>query len=195
MAHRQIVALDDADVRNGLAVLIQRLHGGDDIVHVLLRQLAAVDGEADDIADLRLLLRGFEVVLHGVVAKLCRTDAVAADELDGEALTREALRRALVVEEFIHVDVDAMAACGQDDALDTGLIEALRQIFALLDALVEIVEVLALIQTGSQRHDIAAGHAAVGVVAVAGDLLDLELDADIVFDRAVLVEVREVLPE
>ncbi len=83
-----------------------------------------------------------------------------------------------------------MAACGQDDALDTGLVEALRQIFALLDALVEIVEVLALIQTGGQRHDIAAGHAAVGVIAVAGDLLDLELDADIVFDRAILVEVR-----
>ena len=41
-----------------------------------------------------------------------------------------------------------MAACGQDDALDTGLVEALRQIFALLDALVEIVEVLTLIQTG-----------------------------------------------
>ena len=88
-----------------------------------------------------------------------------------------------------------MAACGQDDALDTGLIEALSQIFALLDALVEIVEVLALIQTGGQRHDIAAGHAAVGVIAVAGDLLDLQQYAHIGLHAAVLIEFREVLPE
>ena len=55
-----------------------------------------------------------------------------------------------------------------------------------------VVEVAALVHTDSQRHDVTAGHAAVGVVAVAGDLLDLQQNADVGLDGAVLVEVGSI---
>ena len=58
-----------------------------------------------------------------------------------------------------------------------------------------VVEVAGLIQAHGQSHDVAAAHAAVGVVAVAGDLLDLQQNAHVGLDGAVLVEVGELLPE
>ena len=58
-----------------------------------------------------------------------------------------------------------------------------------------VAEVAGLVQTSCQSHDVAAGHAAVGVVAVAGDLLNLDQNADVGLDGAVLVEVGELLPE
>ena len=59
VTHRQGSDLDDAHVWNGLPVLVQFLNGCDDIVHVLLVQLAAVDSKAQHIAQLFLLPRGF----------------------------------------------------------------------------------------------------------------------------------------
>ena len=58
-----------------------------------------------------------------------------------------------------------------------------------------IGKVAGLVETGGQCHDVPAAHAAVGVVAVAGDLLDLDQHAHVGLDRAVLVEVGELLPE
>ena len=195
MTHRQVVAPDNAHVGDVLAVLVQVGHGGDDVVQVLLGQTAAVDGEADHVADLGLLLGSLEVILHGVVAQLGNADAVAADQLQAEALAGEGLMAALAVEELVHVDVHGVAAGGQHDALDAGLVEALGQVVALGNTLVHVVEVAGLIQANSQSHDVTAGHAAVGVVAVAGDLLHLQQNAHIGLDGAVLVEVGELLPE
>ena len=62
--HGEIAAPDDAHVGDALPVLVERLHGGYDVLEVLLRQAAAVYGEAHDVGQLRLLLRGLEVVLH-----------------------------------------------------------------------------------------------------------------------------------
>ena len=58
-----------------------------------------------------------------------------------------------------------------------------------------IAEVAALVEAAGQSHDVTAGHAAVGVIAVAGDLLDLDEHAHVGLHGAVLVEVRELLPE
>ena len=102
---------------------------------------------------------------------------------------------ALAVEELIHVDVHSVAAGGENDALDAGLVEALCQVLALLHAVMHVAEVAALIEAAGQSHDVTAGHAAVGVVAVAGDLLDLDEHAHIGLHGAVLVEVGELLPE
>ena len=195
MTHRQVVAPDNAHVGDVLAVLVQVGHGGDDVVQVLLGQAAAVDGKADHVADLGLLLGGLQVILHGVVAQLGDTDAVAADQLQAEALAGEGVMAALAVEELVHVDVHGVAAGGQHDALDAGLVEALGQVLALHGAVMLIVEVAGLVEAGGQSHDVTAGHAAVGVVAVAGDLLDLDEHAHVGLDGAVLVEVGELLPE
>ena len=189
------MAPDDAHVGDGLTVLIQGLDSGDNIVQMLLGQAAAVDGETDHVGQLSLLLGSLQVILHGVVAQLGGTDTIAADQLQREALAGKGLVTALAVEELGHVDVHGMAAGGEHDALDTGLVEALSQVLALLHALVQIVEVAGLIQTHGQSHDVAAAHAAVGVVAVAGDLLHLQQNANVGLDGAVLVEVGEVLPE
>ena len=88
-----------------------------------------------------------------------------------------------------------MAAGGQDDALDTVLVEALGQVLALHGAVMLIGKVAGLIEAGGQSHYVTARHAAVGVVAVAGDLLDLDEHAHVGLDGAVLVEVGELLPE
>ena len=101
----------------------------------------------------------------------------------------------LAVEELVHVDIHRVAAGGQNHALDPGLVEALGQILALLHAAVHVTEVAALIQAAGQGHDVPAAHAAVGVVAVAGDLLDLQQHAHVGLDASVLVEVGELLPE
>ncbi len=127
VAHGQIVAPDDAHVGDVLAVLIQLLHCGDDVVQMLLGQTAAVDGKTDHVGQLGLLLRGLQVILHGVVAQLGHADAVAADQLQREALAREGVMTALAVEEFVHVDVHGVAAGGEHNALDAGLIEALAR--------------------------------------------------------------------
>ena len=107
VAHGKGAALDDADVGDGLPVLVEGLHRGDDVIHVLLAELAAVDCEADHVAHLRLLLRRLQVVLHGVVAQLGGADAVAADELYAEPLAGEGVMAPLAVEELVHVDVQA----------------------------------------------------------------------------------------
>ena len=131
MAHREIVAPNDAHVGDGFAVFIQRFDSGDDVVQMFLGETAAVDGKTDDVRQLRLLLRGLEVVFHGVIAQFGNTDAVAADQLEREALAREGLVAALAVEELVHVDVHGVAAGGKNDALDARFVEALREIFAL----------------------------------------------------------------
>ena len=88
-----------------------------------------------------------------------------------------------------------MAAGGQDHTLDPGLVEALGQVLALLHAAVHVAEVAALIEAAGQRHDVPAAHAAVGIVAIAGDLFHLQQHAHVGLDGAVLVEVGELLPE
>ena len=56
VTHREVVAPDDAHVGDGFAVFIQRFDSGDDVVQMLLGETAAVNGETDDIRQLRLLL-------------------------------------------------------------------------------------------------------------------------------------------
>ena len=80
VAHGQVMAPGDAH-----PVLVQLGHGGDDIVQVLLGQAAAVDGKADHVGKFGLLLRSLQIVLHGEVAQLGPSDAVPADQLQGEA--------------------------------------------------------------------------------------------------------------
>ena len=195
VTHGQLVAPDDPHVGDGLAVLIQRLDSGDDVVQVLLGQAAAVDGEAHHVGQLSLLLGSLQVIFHGEVAQLGHADTVAADQLQREAGAGEGGMIALAVEELIHVDVHSVAAGGENDALDASLVEALRQILALLHAVMHIAEVAALVEAAGQSHDVTAGHAAVGVIAVAGDLLDLDEHAHVGLHGAVLVEVGELLPE
>ena len=101
----------------------------------------------------------------------------------------------LPIEKFVHIDVHGMAAGGEHNTLDPRVIKALRQIIALGHPLVHVVEVAAFIQAAGQRHDVPAAHTAVGVIAVAGDLLDLQQYAHIGLHAAVLIEFREVLPE
>ena len=55
MAHRQRAALHDSHVRNGFAVFVESLDCCDYIVHMLAIQLAAVDCEADNVAEFILL--------------------------------------------------------------------------------------------------------------------------------------------
>ena len=153
VTHGQGATLGDSHVGDGLSVLIQGLYGLDDIVHMLLIEHAAVHSETNHVAQLLLLLGGLQIVLHGVVAQLRGTDAVAADQLDGETLTGEGLVTTLVVEELGHVDVNAVAAGRQNNALDTGLVEALCQILALLDTGFLIVEVALLVQACCQCHE------------------------------------------
>ena len=102
---------------------------------------------------------------------------------------------ALAIEELIHIDIDGMAASGQHHAFDAGIVEALSQIVALCHALFHVVEVAAFVHTNSQRHNVTAGHAAIGVVAIAGDLLDLQANAHVHLRGPVFIEVGEVLPE
>ena len=109
VTHRQIVAPDNTHVRNVLTILVQSLDGCDNVVEVLLGQTAAVDCEANYVTYFSLLLRGLQVILHGVVAQLGNTDAVAADQLKAEALTSEGVVAALAVEELVHVDVYSVA--------------------------------------------------------------------------------------
>ena len=56
VTHRQLVAPDNTHVRDGLAILIQRLDCCDNIVQMLLGQAAAVDREADNVRQLSLCL-------------------------------------------------------------------------------------------------------------------------------------------
>ena len=98
MAHREVVAPDDTHVGDGFAVFIQSLDGCDDVVEMLLRETAAVDGEAHDVGQFCLLLRGLEVVFHGIVAQLGDADAVAADQFEREAFARKGLVAALAIE-------------------------------------------------------------------------------------------------
>ena len=173
MTHRKIMAPSDAHIRDALAILIQRLDSSNYIIQVLLSQTAAVDCETNHIRQFSLLLRGFQIIFHGIVAKLGNTDAIAADQLQREALAREGIVAALAVKKLVHVDVHCVSAGRKHNALDAGLIKAFRQVIALGNALMHIVEVTGFIQTDSQRHDVATGHTAIGIVAVAGDLLDL----------------------
>ena len=46
----EVVAPDDTHVGDGFAVFIQSLDGCDDVVEMLLRKAAAVDGEAHDLS-------------------------------------------------------------------------------------------------------------------------------------------------
>ena len=110
VTHRQIVTPNNTHVRNVLTILVQSLNSCDYIVQMLLGQTAAVDCEANYVTYFSLLLRGLQVILHGVVAQLGYTDAVAADQLKAEALTSEGVVAALAVEELIHVDVYSVAA-------------------------------------------------------------------------------------
>lgn len=121
VAHREVVTPDDTHVGDGFAVFIQSLDGCDDIIQMLLRETAAVDGEAHDVCKLCLLLRGLEVVFHGIVAQLGDADAVAADQFEREAFAREGLVAALAVEELIHVDVHSMAPAGRTTPLTPAL--------------------------------------------------------------------------
>ena len=59
VAHGQVVPPGDAHVGDALPVLVALGHGGDDVIQVLPGEAAAVDGEADHVAHLGLLLRGF----------------------------------------------------------------------------------------------------------------------------------------
>ena len=95
----------------------------------------------------------------------------------------------------VALDPACVAACRQDNALNASLVEAFCQIVALCNALVHVVEVAALVQANCQSHDVTAGHAAVGVIAVAGDLLDLQANAHVHLRGPVFIEVGEVLPE
>ena len=195
MTHRQVVAPNNTHVRDVLTILVQSLNSCDYVVEVLLGQTAAVDCEANYVTYFSLLLRSLEVILHGVVAQLGYTDAVAADQLEREAFTSEGVVAALAVEELIHVDVYSVAACRQYNALNAGIVEAFCQVVTLSNTLVHVVEVAGLVQANCQSHDITAGHAAVGIVAVAGDLLNLQQNAYVGNYVAVLVEIGEVLPE
>lgn len=195
VTHRQIVTPNNTHVRNVLTILVQSLNSCDYIVQMLLGQTAAVDCEANYVTYFSLLLRGLQVILHGVVAQLGYTDAVAADQLKAEALTSEGVVAALAVEELIHVDVYSVAACRQYNALNASVVEAFCQVVTLSNTLVHVVEVAGLVQANCQSHDVTAGHAAVGIVAVAGDLLNLQQNANIGLNGAVFVEVGEVLPE
>ena len=102
---------------------------------------------------------------------------------------------ALAVEELIHVDVYSVAACRQYNALNASVVEAFCQVVTLSNTLVHVVKVAGLVQANCQSHDVTAGHAAVGIVAVAGDLLNLQQNANVGLNGAVFVEVGEVLPE
>ena len=186
VTHREVVAPNDTHVRDVLTILVQSLNSCNNVVQMLLGQTAAVDCEANYVADLSLLLRSLQVILHGVVAQLGYTDTVAADQLEREAFTCEGVMTALAVEELIHVDVYSVAACRQYNALDASVIEALCQIVALCNTLVHVVEVAGLVQTNSQSHDITTGHAAVGIVAVAGDLLNLQQNANVGLNGAAI---------
>src|SRR5699024_9972209 len=141
---------DDTHVRDALAILVQRLNSSDNVIQVLLGQAAAVDCEADNVCQLSLLLRGLKVVLHGVVAQLGYTDTIAADQLKAEALASEGVVAALAVEELVHVDVYSVTACRQDNALNASPVEALCQVVALCNALVQVIEVAALVQANCQ---------------------------------------------
>src|SRR5699024_3150621 len=101
----------------------------------------------------------------------------------------------LAIKELIHIDVHAVSASGQDHAFNSSLIETLGKIFTLLHTLIQIIEIQALIKADSQSHDVPAGHSAVGVIAIAGNLLDFQLDTNIVRDAAVIVKVRNVFPK
>ncbi len=57
-----------------------------------------------------------------------------ADQLQREAGAGEGGMIALAVEELVHVDVHGVAAGGQNDALDAGLVEALCQVVTLQHA-------------------------------------------------------------
>ena len=46
VAHREVVPPDDTHVGDGFAVFIQSLDGCDDVIQMLLRETAAVDGKA-----------------------------------------------------------------------------------------------------------------------------------------------------
>ena len=52
VAHREVVAPDDTHIGDGFAVFIQSLDGCDDVVEMLLRKAAAINGEADDVGQL-----------------------------------------------------------------------------------------------------------------------------------------------
>lgn len=145
VAHREVVSPSDTHIGDALPVLIERLYRRYHIVQMLPTELATVYGKADHVAKLLLLLRGLEVVLHGVVTQFRNPDAIAPDELHGEALTGEALMVALAVKKLRHVDVDPVAPGGEDHATDAGLVEALGQILTLLDAGLLVVEITSLI--------------------------------------------------
>ena len=100
---------------------------------MLLAELTAIDGKANHITQLLLLLWGFQIILHGIVAQFRGTDTITADEFDGEALTGKGLVPPLVVEKLGHIDVNTVTAGGQNHALHAGLVEALCKILALFN--------------------------------------------------------------
>ena len=76
--------------------------------------------------------------------------------------------------------------------LNASVVEAFCQVVTLSNTLVHVVKVAGLVQANCQSHDVTAGHAAVGIVAVAGDLLNLQQNANVGLNGAVFVEVGEV---
>ena len=121
VTHRQIVTPNNTHVRNVLTILVQSLNSCDYIVQMLLGQTATVDCEANYVTYFSLLLRGLQVILHGVVAQLGYTDAVAADQLEREAFACEGLVAALAVEELIHVMYTAWPPAGRTTPLTPAL--------------------------------------------------------------------------
>ena len=162
---------------------------------MLSGKLAAVDAEAHDIADFRLLFGRLEIVFHGKISQFRHTDAIAANHLQGKALARKFLVRAFAVKKFIHMDIDGVASGRKNNPLDACLVQTFGEILALAHALVLIIEAALFIESGSQGHNIVTGHAAVRIVAIAGNLFDLDEDTDVCLHAAIRIEVRELPPE
>ena len=88
-----------------------------------------------------------------------------------------------------------MSSGRKDHALDAVFVKTLGQVFALIHPLLQVLNAPALVQSRGQGHDVPAGHSAVRVVAVAGNLLYLQQNSHVRDHVSLRVKVGEILPE
>ncbi len=143
-----------------VAAVIHVLESGRDHIHVVVGVGAAADAETQEVVTGEAVLAGDGITVGEKVTDLAATYAGFEIELHGETLCGELLLGD-AVEHLVGVDEEGVTAHGTLIG-DAVLVELGCEVFNLLDAGLEHIELGVLVKTYGEGGHVAAVHAAVG---------------------------------
>ena len=150
-----------------VTAVVDVLEGGCDHVHVVVGICAAADAEAEEVVSAEAVFARHGITVGEQIADFATADTGLAVKLYGEHLGGKLLLGDLV-EHLVGVDEEGVAADGTL-IRNAVFVELGGEIFHLLDAGLEHVELGVLVEADSESGHVAAVHTAIGKEALEGD--------------------------